>query len=222
MDTKERQMEIYHLLHKLAETSHCIDKQVACIITDHDYNIISSGINTIVFCNKNCSDKENRVCNVVHAEAVARVRLPAAYRHGANLIAHVNLFPCQDCQQILEPHCDTIISYTEDHKGQIFPNIIFERNLLQELEDHNSFEKQLSVAQGELCELVTAISDYFYRPEKLMPMEELLDEIVDAELMIDLIKKICWEENHEAYNYLREIRSKKFLSLLVRLKNKTI
>ena len=41
-----------------------------------------------------------------------------------------------------------------------------ERSLSDKLLNHNGMEKQLSVVQGELCELVTAISDFFWRPDK--------------------------------------------------------
>ena len=219
MTLEEKRLEIYWLLGKLAETSECLDKQVACVLTDDDYNIISYGVNTIVNCNKNCHDKEHRICNVVHAEVMAKIRLPESYRHNKDLVAHVTLFPCQPCQRALEKHCSKIISYTEDHKGQVFENIVFEKDLKAELTKHNGKAKQLSVAQGELAELITAISDYFYRPEKLIPAEELLDEIVDAELMIDLVKRILWEENREAYNILREVRVKKYAALLAKLQD---
>ena len=73
------------------------------------------------------------------------------------------------------------------------------------------------MAQGELCELVTAISYYFYRPEKSMSIHNIADEIIDAELMLDQIKLICWNKKPELYNVLRHHRELKYNRIQERL-----
>ena len=67
----KKEILIHHYLNQLKEKSKCIDKQVACVITDASYEIISTGINRVIFCDQNCDDKINRRCFTVHAEIIA-------------------------------------------------------------------------------------------------------------------------------------------------------
>jgi len=200
---------IMHLLNKLKEQSKCIDKQVACIITDSNYNILSMGINKIVECDKDCHNKEHRICLTVHAEIVACTNMNTLNRIHAST-AYTNLFPCVPCQQTLKNWVKEIVVFGPQHKEQEFANIRLEQNLYADLLNSNKQAKQLSVAQGELCELVTAISDYFYRPEKKMKVDDIVDEIIDAELMLDQIKLICWNKDSKFFNVLRTCREMKY------------
>ena len=109
---------------------------------------------------------------------------------------------------------EEIVVFGPKHKDQVFNNIRLEPDLNVELLDNNETPKQLSVVQGELSELITGISDYFYRGDKPIPMEELLDEIVDAELMLAQLKLICWKEDNQTFNLLRKIRAEKYLKVL--------
>jgi len=208
-------MYMYRILEQLKHQSECIDKQVACIITDEFYNIVSTGINTIIECNRDCHNKESRICNVDHAEIKAIENMnPYSRRY----YAFINLFPCAPCQiELKNKGIQKIISFTPKHKEQVFKNIEIVDNLSDMLLNNNGQAKQLSVAQGELCELVTSISDYFYRPEKKMVIEDILDEIVDVELMLTQIKKILWLGDRETYNKLREIQKEKYLKLLKKI-----
>ncbi|KKN61487.1 hypothetical protein LCGC14_0521420 [marine sediment metagenome] len=210
--------EIMHLLNKLKEKSNCLDKQVACIITDSLCNILSVGINRVLNCDKDCYNKEKRICVTTHAEIEACNHL-TSLDHGFAKTAYLNLFPCVPCQRILKNWVKEIVVFGPKHKEQEFKNIRLERNLYFDLLDKNKQAKQLSVAQGELCELVTAISDYFYRPEKNMNEHDFVDEIIDAELMLDQIKLICWQQNTNFYNILRDIRNKKYMRIQLRLNN---
>ncbi len=205
-------MYMYKLLNDLKQHSKCIDKQVACILTNSKYQIISMGVNTILECNKDCHNKENRICCVRHAEISAIYCLD---KYTRPYYAFINLFPCAPCQKALKgAGIKKIISFTPKHKEQVFKNIEIARNISTELLNNNGQEKQLSVAQGELCELVTSISDYFYRHDKKMDIKEILDEIVDVELMLNQIKNILWLKDPETYNKLREIQKDKYFNLL--------
>ena len=204
-----QEYNIMHLLNKLKEQSVCIDKQVACIITNSNYDILSTGVNKIVKCNKNCHDKEHRICKTVHAEVIACHNMNTLHRI-KTCTAYVNLFPCVPCQQTLKNWVGEIVVFGPKHKDQKFANIRLEQNLYADLLNSNKQAKQLSVAQGELCELVTAISDYFYRPEKKMKIDDIVDEIIDAELMLDQIKLICWNKDPKFFNVLRTCREMKY------------
>ena len=215
-----QEYNIMHLLNKLKEQSACIDKQVACVITDKDHNILSVGINKIINCNKDCYDKENRICETIHAEIMACTNMSTLNRIKAKT-AYINLFPCITCQRTLKNWVHEIVVFGPKHKEQEFKNIRLERNLYADLLNSNKQAKQLSVAQGELCELVTAISDYFYRPEKNMDAHDIVDEIIDAELMLNQIKLICWNREPELYNILRNSRAWKYESIQKRFNSES-
>ncbi|MEJ2248056.1 MAG: hypothetical protein P8Y70_00165 [Candidatus Lokiarchaeota archaeon] len=211
----EHYMEIYNLLEQYKQQSKCVDKQVACILTDEFGNILSYGINEILTCNKNCNDKENRICNVIHAEVNACLRLSDENKD-IKKYAFINLFPCKACQEFMTTFYNVtkIISFSPKHKEQVFKNIEIVKNISDELLKQNGEYKQLSIAQGELCELVTTISDFFYRQAvKNIPIENILDEIVDVELMLCQLKKILWKIDKEVYNRLTKVRNDKYLKL---------
>ena len=211
-----QEYNIMHLLNKLKEQSACVDKQVACVITDINFNILSMGVNKIVECDKDCHNKENRICKTIHAEIIACYNMNTLNRIKAHT-AYVNLFPCIPCQKTLKNWVGEIVVFGPKHKEQEFKNIRLERNLYADLLSSNKQAKQLTVAQGELCELVTAISDYFYRPEKSMSILDIADEIIDAELMLDQIKLICWNKESDFYNVLKHYRKLKYKKIQERL-----
>jgi len=213
---------VLHLLNKLKEQSECIDKQVACIITNRYGNIISVGVNEIINCDKNCHDKEKRICKTIHAEIEACTNLSALdHTRGGSLTAYLNLFPCVSCQKALAVWVTEIVVFGKQHKDKWFKNIRLEPNLYQDILKHNGNQKQLSVAQGELAELITAISDYFYRPDKKKDLNYITDEILDAEFMLDQIKLITWLKEPETFNRLRELRNHKY-DKLIDLLNKNV
>jgi len=208
-----QEAHIFHLMNLYKEQSWCLDKQVVCILTDKDYNILSYGINEIIACDQQCHDKENRRCETVHAEIVALQKTSQIAHY-----AFVNLFPCAPCQtRLRQEGIQEIIVAGPKHKKQVVDIIRLESDLYKDILLDNGQEKQLSVAQGELAELITAISDFFYRPEKKIPMEELLDEVADVELMLMQIKTICWKNDPSAYNQLRNIRGAKHIALIDRV-----
>ena len=212
-----REAYIFHLMNVLKEESQCLDKQVVCIITDKQYRILSYGVNEIVACDQQCHDKVNRRCETVHAEIIAVSHLKTCYMPIMHY-AFVNLFPCVPCQEILRSKgAKEIVVAGPKHKEQVVDNIRLESDLYKSLLLENGKEKQLSVAQGELAELITMISDYFHRPDKNITMGAMIDEIVDAELMLMQLKTICWKEDPQFYNLLRNIRGFKHTNLLERI-----
>lgn len=212
----KEEVRIHYLLHQLKQESKCIDKQVACIITDNDLNILSYGINTIIECNKDCHDKENRVCNVIHAEVVAAKNLnkDSVVEKGK---AWLTLFPCAPCQEALRPYVDEIIVFGPKHKDQVFDNITIKENFIEELIEYNNPIRQLSIIQSELAELVSAVADFQYRTDKGQLTEPVIDEIVDVENQLILLKEILWRSDPETYNKLRYFRREKTFDLFGKL-----
>ncbi len=214
------EQNIMHFLNKLKEQSACVDKQVACVITDIRYRIISMGVNEIVSCDKNCHDKENRICETDHAEMVACANLHDF--NSRSKYAYINLFPCPPCQIALSNFVEEIIVFGKKHKDQVFENIRLEPNLYLDMLESNGVNKQLSVAQGELAELITAISDYFYRKDKHKQLANIVDEIIDAEFMLDQIKLIIWKKEPEFFSHLKVLRGPKYERLQHLLNEGTI
>jgi len=173
-------------------------------------------------CDQNCHDKENRVCLTEHAEIIA-IRKLSTTPLPTHCYAFVNLFPCAPCQKALKKiNIQEIVVAGPKHKEQVVDNIRLEADLYKNLLLENGIEKQLSVAQGELAELITAVSDYFYREDKHEPIENLLDEIIDVELMLMQLKMICWKKDPHTYNKLRLIRSDKHVELNDRIVKKML
>lgn len=114
---------MFTVMNGMKKLSKCIDKQVVCLIVDEDYNILSVGINTIEACDKNCHDKENRLCVVRHAEQVAVDNLSTLNKQRARK-AYVSLFPCVQCQLTLEPYVDEIVTFGMIHKQWISNKVI--------------------------------------------------------------------------------------------------
>lgn len=93
--------EMFALAEKESQNSRCIDRQVGCVITDRDGNVLGKGCNTVINCNQNCHDKLKRICNVRHGEVSAIESVPENMR-AMMYCAYVTLFPCFPCMQALE------------------------------------------------------------------------------------------------------------------------
>ena len=93
--------EMFALAEKESQNSRCIDRQVGCVITDRDGNVLGKGCNTVINCNQNCHDKLKRICNVRHGEVSAIESVPENMRD-MMYCAYVTLFPCFPCMQALE------------------------------------------------------------------------------------------------------------------------
>lgn len=206
-------IEMFYQLERIKTQSRCIDKQVACIICDSDYNILSMGVNTIIRCDKNCHDKEKRVCETEHAERMAAKSLNL-FNPIPGGRAYVSLFPCKACQERIAPYVDEIVTFGMIHKDwvsgdklTVFPHISYM------LKKYNGDEKQRFVAMGELAELITAVSDFFARENKITA-REVLDEIFDAETQIEILKIMIHDRYPETHNVLREIRNEKTQRLM--------
>lgn len=115
----------YDIMIALAATSRCIDKQVACIIIDQRFNILSVGVNNVIECDLNCDDKENRLCNVRHAEDMAFSHLRQTGVKPWR--AYINLFPCMPCQRLLfyPGQVQEIVAFGRVHKEPTVPVTVF-------------------------------------------------------------------------------------------------
>jgi len=96
--------------------STCIDRKVGAVIQS-EYGAIFKGHNEVLRCNKQCSDKDNRVCETIHAEINA-VNACAMANDKPKRI-WVTLYPCRPCMLELlrhNPDIEVIVAGFS-HKG---------------------------------------------------------------------------------------------------------
>lgn len=120
----ERDVTMFHIMESMKRLSKCIDKQVVCLIVDASGAIVSSGVNTVIACDRNCDDKEHRTCVVLHAEIVALHHLDKAQYHKDGLTAYVSLFPCKACQEAITPYVNEIVTFGMIHKEWVSDKIV--------------------------------------------------------------------------------------------------
>lgn len=188
----EKDIEMYCLLEQIKQQTSCIDKQVACIITDGK-EIKSIGYNTVQGCDKDCYNPA-RICFNTHAETMAFMNLKAPIV--GPLYIYLNLFPCGNCQKIISQYNTAIaevIIFSSIHKqiGEYIDKdklTVFD-NIGVELLNFNK-DKQLFVAMGELAELITAIADSKRRDVR--NDRNIIEELVDVELQINQIKRYLY------------------------------
>ena len=113
----EFDIEMFSRAEREAEKSTCVDRQVGCVITTKEGDVIGQGHNTVINCNQNCHDKLHRVCNVKHGEVCAIESISPAMKDFARTL-YVTLYPCFPCMQAIE---QTTISEVKvkgfSHKG---------------------------------------------------------------------------------------------------------
>ena len=113
----EFDIEMFSRAEREAEKSMCVDRQVGCVITTKDGDVVGQGHNTVINCNQNCHDKLYRVCNVKHGEVCAIESISPAMKDFAHTL-YVTLYPCFPCMQAIEK---TTISEVKvkgfSHKG---------------------------------------------------------------------------------------------------------
>ena len=97
----EFEIEMFARAEREAKLSKCIDRQVGCVITTRDGDVIGQGHNTVINCNQNCHDKFHRVCNVKHGEVCAIESISPAMIALAHTL-YVTLYPCFPCMQAIE------------------------------------------------------------------------------------------------------------------------
>ena len=199
---------IHFLLNTIKEFSECIDKQVSCIITDKDDNVLSMGWNQVEACDKNCHNKKNRICTTVHAEIVAMGSLNDRMKKEA-VKAHVSLFPCKPCQQFLKDNGVTeIISYTANHKGLI-PDmaITFPKNINDLLLDRSGVDtlNKINYTSTDMGKVTTTL-DSLIRAICSEDFSFISDNLILVELQLEQLKLMLWSKNTEFYNELRKNR----------------
>jgi deoxycytidylate deaminase len=167
----EFDIRMFFVMESLKPLSKCFDKQVVCIIVNRNQEVLSVGINTVKKCNKECDDKEHRVCEVVHAEKQAI--LNASFFLGKeekpeDRIAYVNLFPCKPCQQVLESFVGEIVTFGMAHKEwvsdkvMLFPHPFYTGKEVQPLITENVMElscRQIAEASFATAEMSVALQD---------------------------------------------------------------
>jgi deoxycytidylate deaminase len=129
-ETTEKDRMFFNILRAMASFSRCVDKKVACLITDTcGQYIYGIAVNDVIQCDHNCHDKERRICKVIHAEESALNRCNQAVLehavHARDLVAYVNLFPCKPCQETLRPFVSEICAIGPIHKELVYPVTIF-------------------------------------------------------------------------------------------------
>ena len=122
----EFDIEMFSRAEREAEKSTCVDRQVGCVITTKEGDVIGQGHNTVINCNQNCHDKLHRVCNVKHGEVCAIESISPAMKDFAHTL-YVTLYPCFPCMQAIE---QTTISEVKvkgfSHKGAIGRVILYD------------------------------------------------------------------------------------------------
>ena len=122
----EFDIEMFSRAEREAEKSMCVDRQVGCVITTKEGDVIGQGHNTVINCNQNCHDKLHRVCNVKHGEVCAIESISPAMKDFAHTL-YVTLYPCFPCMQAIE---QTTISEVKvkgfSHKGAIGRVILYD------------------------------------------------------------------------------------------------
>ena len=111
------EIEMFAFAKEVSKGSKCIDRQVGCVITTKDGDVLGSGCNAVINCNQNCHDKLHRICNVRHAEVSAIESVPDNLKALMNT-AYVTLYPCYPCMKALEnTSIQTVKVKGFSHKG---------------------------------------------------------------------------------------------------------
>lgn len=189
-------MLAYNLCHSLGQFSTCEDKQVGAILFSPSAGILGSGFNLPVECNHKCDHS----CNVQHAEDMAVSSIYCCMPE--DTVSYVNLFPCLSCQTLLyNLGIKEVRVFGEQGNKELYP--LFAKNKEQHivmlpalpslLLKMNGEKKQRQIVQGELAELITAISNIDSRDDRpesrMVLLSNLLDEIVDVELQLLVLKQ---------------------------------
>ena len=122
----EFDIEMFSRAEKEAKRSTCIDRQVGCVITTKEGDVIGQGHNTVINCNQNCHDKLQRVCNVKHGEVCAIESISQAMKYFAHTL-YVTLYPCFPCMQAIEKTTIREVKVKGfSHKGAIGRVILYD------------------------------------------------------------------------------------------------
>ena len=202
---------MYSLLCELKRQSICQDKQVACILTDESDHILSVGINKVINCVKCNIGERTAICHSIHAENIAVTNIRDRNIERCHR-AYVSLYPCPECQILLNDFVDEIVVFNKQHKECVIDEdkIQVVGDLAMDLVDVNGDQKQISVIIGELGELITIICDYFYRRhERSASLHHLMTEIADAELMIQCLFAILTKAAEDALTYYDPVKRAK-------------
>jgi len=214
-EINEKDLEMFNVLMHLKEQSKCVDRQVACIIVDEDYNIVSQGVNTINNCDKNCHDKINRVCDVEHAEMMAARNLSMENITHYELKAYVSLCPCIPCQEALNMYVDEIVYFGMTHKD-IDPDIEHKITRFP----HLNYEIFCNEYAGDFERSIINTLNNLKESVQSGICEHTIKRIVETEIELEQLKLWLYESNKEFYNELRDKRNSKLKEYLSDIEEK--
>jgi deoxycytidylate deaminase len=104
---------VYAFIKKMIGYSKCDYRKVVCVLVQNQ-QMISYGVNKVLLCDKNCKDKENRLCEVIHAEIMALDSMNPNTRKRINKTtasAYINHYPCTNCQKVLSKYVSEIFLF---------------------------------------------------------------------------------------------------------------
>lgn len=198
----EEELKLYHLCHTLGQLSSCKDKQVGAIVVAYDGRM-GMGYNKVHVCNGLC----DKSCDVTHAEDMALDTFCELEGFLKKSTVYINLFPCLRCQVLMEMvEVDRVVVFGARGNKPVNPywTHIGKIELLPDLPklllSYNGPRNQRQVVQGELAELITAISDHDSRTDraevKEVLYEAILSEAVDVKLQLQALA-LSFERNTE-------------------------
>ena len=150
----EQDVNMFYVMESMKRLSKCVDKQVVCLIVNEAGAIVSSGVNTVLECDKNCHDKANRTCIVDHAEVVAVRHLP--FKDLTGRTAYVSLFPCKSCQELIDPFVDEIVTFGMAHKEWVSDKIfvyahpVYSVDMPEDRADYSSGAYEVYTVRGRI------------------------------------------------------------------------
>lgn len=214
----EEEYAYYMLAKGISRLSSCIDKQVGAVCVNA--GTVTLGYNKITTCNNLC----NKTCKATHAEIDVLRGVSFVY---STAVLYLNLFPCENCQKEawLRGIRKIVVFGEQGNKKVIeeFENTSAIIELLPPLPkllvNMNGSDLQMKIVQGELAELITAISN-FSRVDRAESKEQLTQEVIgeitDVKLQLETLEHILglksWscEEYHKWNKLLNKFGPKFF------------
>ena len=115
IEPNEFEKSIFSFMQSIKNVSKCQYRKVVCVLATKR-RLITFGINNVLECNKECFDKENRICKVIHAEIEALDKLQKSkYKANKNIIAYLNHYPCTACQKLLRNNKIKVVKIFSQH-----------------------------------------------------------------------------------------------------------
>ena len=169
----------HELLEAAKSFSTCKDKQVAAVAFYEGQIVGLSWNEPNLLCKGDCAAKHKKCAT--HAEVALNV-VPGAR-------VYVSLFPCPDCQLALFSRGVTDVRvFGAQHKLDTgLLDITLLPDLVSALTKFNGYEKQVTVAIGEMAELTSALCNSLRKDAR---DNNIPEEIIDVELQLHCIRRL--------------------------------